>query len=158
MTDGLVFDPDSLTIAPGDTVVFENVGGVGHSVTAYEDSIPEGATYWASGGFDSEDAARSAYSATGGIEDSGNVAGGESWSHTFETEGVHEYFCIPHEAAGMVGEIEVVPGGGGGGEGGGVPSIPDGAKSIGVATTVAMVTTLGLAFTLLKYGGSQPEE
>jgi hypothetical protein len=58
----------------------------------------------------------------------------------------------------MVGEIEVVPGGGGGGEGGGVPSIPDGAKSIGVATTVAMVTTLGLAFTLLKYGGSQPEE
>jgi plastocyanin len=158
MTDSLVFDPDSLTIAPGDTVVFENVGSVGHSVTAYEDSIPEGADYWASGGFDSEQAARDAYSATGSLEDTGNVAGGESWEYTFETEGVHEYFCKPHEAGGMVGEIEVAPGGGGGGEGGGAPSIPDGAKAIGVATTVGMVTTLGLAFTLLKYGGGQSEE
>jgi plastocyanin len=160
MTNGLVFEPDSLTIAPGDTVVFENVGSVGHSVTAYEENIPEGAEYWASGGFDSEDAARSAYSATGSLGETGNVAGGESWEHTFETEGVHEYFCVPHEAGGggMVGEIKVAAGGGGGGEGGGAPSIPDGAKSIGVATTVAMVTTLGLAFTLMKYGGGQSEE
>jgi plastocyanin len=157
MTDGLAFDPDSLTVAPGDTVVFENVGGVGHSVTAYEENIPEGAGYWASGGFDSEQAARDAYSASGGIADTGNVPGGESWSHTFETEGVHEYFCIPHEGAGMVGDIEVSTDAGGGGGGGG-PRIPDGAKAIGVATTVAMVTTLGLAFTLLKYGGGSPEE
>ena len=107
MTDELVFEPGSLTVAPGDTVVWENVGDVGHSVTAYEDSIPEGAEYWASGGFDSEQAARDAYSMTGSTEETGNVPGGESWSHTFETEGTHEYFCIPHEAGGMVGEIEV---------------------------------------------------
>jgi plastocyanin len=157
MTDGLAFDSDSLTVAPGDTVVFENVGSVGHSVTAYAENIPEGASYWASGGFESEDAARDAYSASGGISDTGNVPGGESWSHTFETEGVHEYFCIPHEGAGMVGQIEVTPDAGGGGGGGG-PQIPDGAKAIGVATTVGMVTTLGLAFTLLKYGGGSPEE
>ena len=107
MTDGLVFEPDSPTVAPGDTVVWENTGSAGHSVTAYEDSIPEGAEYWASGGFDSQSAAEDAYSASGSIEDAGNVPGGESWSHTFETEGTHEYFCIPHEAGGMVGEIEV---------------------------------------------------
>jgi plastocyanin len=107
MTDGLAFEPDSLTVAPGDTVVFENVGNVGHSVTAYEDDIPDGASYWASGGFESEQAARDAYSATGSIADTGNVPGGESWSHTFETEGTHDYFCIPHEGAGMVGSIEV---------------------------------------------------
>jgi plastocyanin len=167
MTDGLVFDPDSLTIAPGDTVVFENVGGVGHSVTAYEDSIPEGATYWASGGFDSEDAARSAYSATGGIEDSGNVAGGESWSHTFETEGVHEYFCIPHEAAGMVGEIEVAAESGGGGGGGGEINpehmgVPFQAHWVGIATLLGIGLTLLLTFFFLKYGetphSGYPEE
>jgi plastocyanin len=160
MTDGLVFDPDSLTVAPGDTVVWENVGDQGHSVTAYEDSIPDAAEYWASGGFDSEQAARDAYSPSGGIEDAGNVPGGESWSRTFDTEGTHEYFCIPHEGAGMVGEIEVDPDAGsdGGSGGGGAPAIPDGAKAIGVATTVAMVTTLGLAFTLLKYGGGPAEE
>jgi len=107
MTDELVFEPDSLTVAPGDTVVWENVGDVGHSVTAYEENIPEDAEYWASGGFDSEQAARDAYSASGSTEETGNVPGGESWSHTFETEGTHEYFCIPHEAGGMVGEIEV---------------------------------------------------
>jgi plastocyanin len=107
MTDGLVFEPDSLTVAPGDTVVWENTGSAGHSVTAYEEDLPEGAEYWASGGFDSEQAARDAYSTTGSTEETGNVPGGESWSHTFETEGTHEYFCIPHETGGMIGEIEV---------------------------------------------------
>jgi plastocyanin len=140
MTNGLVFEPDSLTIAPGDTVVFENVGSVGHSVTAYEENIPEGAEYWASGGFDSEDAARSAYSATGSLEDTGNVAGGESWEHTFETEGVHEYFCVPHEAGGggMVAQIEVgagaAPGDGDGSLPIGVPGLIFGGLGIGIAS------------------------
>jgi plastocyanin len=40
MTDQLVFDLDAITIAPGDTIVWENVGSIGHSVTAYEDDIP----------------------------------------------------------------------------------------------------------------------
>jgi len=107
MTDGFVYDPDALTVAPGDTVEFENVGEQGHSITAYEEDLPDGAEYWASGGFDSEQAARDAYSTTGSTEETGNVPGGETWSHTFETEGTHEYFCIPHEGAGMLGEIEV---------------------------------------------------
>jgi plastocyanin len=146
MTNGLAFDPDSLTVEPGDTVVFENAGSVGHSVTAYEENIPEGAGYWASGGFDSEDAARDAYSASGSIAETGNVPGGESWSHTFETEGTHEYFCIPHEGAGMVGQIEVsaggAPSGGGGGDGSlpiGVPGLIVGGLGIGVTTFVTGV-------------------
>ena len=87
MTDGLVFDPDELTIAPGDTVVWENVGSIGHSVTAYEDDIPDEAEYFASGGFDSEQAARNAYP-------EGDIPGGESYQHTFEVEGEYAYFCI----------------------------------------------------------------
>ena len=31
----------------------------------------------------------------------------ESYVHTFETTGTHEYFCVPHEAAGMVGMVVV---------------------------------------------------
>jgi plastocyanin len=27
--------------------------------------------------------------------------------HTFETAGTHEYLCVPHEAAGMVGKVIV---------------------------------------------------
>jgi hypothetical protein len=34
-----------------------------------------------------------------------------------------------------------------------VPSVPDSAKTLGVATTFAMVATLGLAFFFMKYGG-----
>ena len=103
MTDELVFDPETLTVSAGTTVVWENVGAVGHSVTAYEDGIPSGASYWASGDFDSEQAARDAY-APGGP---GDVGQGDTYEHTFETAGTHEYFCIPHESAGMVGTIEV---------------------------------------------------
>lgn len=101
LTDDLVFDPDELTVSVGTTVVWENVGSVTHTVTAYEDEIPDGATYFASGGADSEQAARDAGTSDGGIE------GGESYEHTFETAGTYEYFCIPHEGTGMTGTVTV---------------------------------------------------
>ena len=75
-----------------------------------------------------------------------------TYEHTFETLGTYEYYCAPHETAGMVGTIEVVesieteaPAN--------LPEVPDTAKTLGVATTFAMVATLGLAFFFLKYGG-----
>ena len=154
MTDELVFDPDSLTVAPGDTVVWENVGAVGHSVTAYEDEIPEGATYFASGGFDTESAARNAYSP--GDPESGDIPGGESYEHVFDTEGTYGYFCIPHEAVGMVAEIEVTPGGaadGGGGGGPLVPQVPDSARALAIAAGISMISVLSLAYVFMKYGG-----
>lgn len=147
MTDGLVFDPDEATVAPGTTVVWENVGTVGHSTTAYEDEIPDEAEYFASGGFDSEQAARNAYP-------EGEVAGGESYQHTFEVEGTYGYFCIPHESAGMVAELAVsADAGGGGGDGDLVPGIPESARVVGIAAVAAMVSIIALAYFFLKYGG-----
>ncbi|WP_311172838.1 plastocyanin/azurin family copper-binding protein [Halobellus ordinarius] len=152
MTDNLVFDPDSITIAPGDTVIWETVGTIGHSVTAYEDEIPEEADYFASGGFDVESDARSAYSA--GDPESGDVPQGETYRHTFEVEGTYEYFCIPHESVGMLGTVEVTPGGATTDTGGpAAPTVPDAAKSLLVTVTGAFVAVLSLTYVFLKYGG-----
>ena len=101
MIDDLEFVPDTFEVAVGETVTWENVGSVGHSVTAYEDDIPEDAEYFASGDHDSESAARDAY------PDEGDIPGGETYEHTFETSGEYEYFCIPHEQAGMTGTVTV---------------------------------------------------
>jgi len=152
MTDSLVFDSDDITIAPGDTVSWVNVGNVGHSVTAYEEEIPADAAYFASGGFDSEGAARNAYSA--GSTASGDIPGGESFRHTFDVEGDYEYFCIPHEGVGMVASISVTPGGAqADGEGPTIPVVPDSAWNLVVATTTALHAVIALAYVFLKYGG-----
>lgn len=152
MTDQLVFDPEELTIAPGDTVVWENVGNVGHSVTAYEEDIPEEAEYFASGGFDGEQAARNGYPSQG------DIPGGESYEYTFEVTGTYEYFCIPHESVGMVGTITVQEGGAA--EGGAVATevdpehmgVPFQAHYVGTATILGIIVSLLFTFFFLKYG------
>ena len=101
MNDDLEFVPDTFEVAVGETVTWENVGSVGHSVTAYEDEIPDDAKYFASGDHDSESAARDAY------PDEGDIPGGETYEHTFDTAGEYQYFCIPHEQAGMTGTVTV---------------------------------------------------
>jgi plastocyanin len=58
MNDELAFAPKKVEVEAGTTVTWKNVGSIGHSVTAYEDDIPDDADYWASGGFDSEQAAK----------------------------------------------------------------------------------------------------
>lgn len=147
MTDQLVFDPDETTVAPGTTVVWENVGTIPHSVTAYENEIPDDAEYFASGGFDDEDAARDAYP-------EGSVEGGETYEHTFEVEGTYGYFCIPHEAAGMVAELTVsADAGGDAADGGLVPGIPESARVVGIVTVAAMLAIIAFAYFFLKYGG-----
>jgi plastocyanin len=102
MTDDLAFRPETVEITAGETVTWTNVGTYPHTVTAYADGIPDGGEYFASGGFESERAAR--------VESGGYVEEGDSYSHAFETAGVYEYYCIPHEYAGMVGTVEVLPG------------------------------------------------
>jgi len=133
------FDPGTdspLTIPPGTTVNFVWKTG-GHDI--FVDSQPDGANWE---GHET-------------IEDAGFET-----SHTFQTEGKYHFWCRPHKSLGMVGDIEVkkgapLPGqgGGGGGGGGGQPAIPDSAKSLGIATSVAMAATLGLAYLFLRYGG-----
>lgn len=101
MGENLAFEPPDLTVAAGERVIWVNDGSTPHTVTAYADRIPAGAAYFASGGFDSERAAREAYPPHGGLE------GGVSYPHTFETPGSYEYFCVPHESGGMTGTITV---------------------------------------------------
>jgi plastocyanin len=94
----LYFDPVGLFVEPGETVSFELVSGA-HSATAYHPDnpnalnrrIPEGAPAW-------------------DTETFGDV--GTFRNVTFETEGTHDYYCIPHKMVGMVGRIVVgSPGG-----------------------------------------------
>lgn len=78
------FSPASITIAPGDTIVWQRTGGF-HNVVADDGSFRLG-----------EGAA-------------GNVGG--SWttvSHTFNTAGVFRYFCEAHGGSGGVGMSGVV--------------------------------------------------
>lgn len=104
MTDDNRFDPDAVTIPVGETVVWRTVGYAPHTVTAYEDKIPPGAAYFASGGFTSEAAARDGASGGDGV-----LNRGDEFTHTFDVPGPYTYYCIPHEHAGMTGTITVEP-------------------------------------------------
>ncbi|OYR53986.1 plastocyanin/azurin family copper-binding protein [Halorubrum halodurans] len=97
------FVPEAVTVEVGDRVVWENTSVRGHTVTAYEDAIPEAAEYFASGGFESEAAARAAWS----DEFGGRLENGDRFSHTFSVPGRYDYVCIPHETGGMVGAVIV---------------------------------------------------
>ncbi len=97
------FRPPEVTVSVGDEVVWKNTSVRNHSVTAYGKSIPEEATYFASGGFESENAARKAWrDGLGGV-----LKSEDTYKHTFEVPGRYGYFCIPHEQAGMVGTVVV---------------------------------------------------
>jgi plastocyanin len=94
MTDELQFDPDRLTIRVGDTVTWRTVSVLPHTSTCDPEKatnpeehvqLPEGAETW----------------------DSGLLGQGEEFSYTFEVPGEYTYFCIPHEANGMVASLTV---------------------------------------------------
>jgi plastocyanin len=97
------FVPAEISVSVGDTLVWGNNNDRPHTVTAYEKGIPESATYFASGGFDSEAAARDGYK----TDFSGAIDPGNVYEHTFEVPGAYSYFCIPHEKGNMVGTVTV---------------------------------------------------
>jgi plastocyanin len=109
---GSYFDPVGVLIEPGTTVEFINDSG-SHSAEAYHPDndgkarrIPADATPWGSDLFADE---------------------GATFEHTFEVEGVQDYYCDPHESLGMVGRIIVgAPQGGPGTEP--PESLPPGAR------------------------------
>lgn len=98
-----VFRPQEIEIEPGTTLTWLNTSKQGHTVTAYENQLPESAEFFASGDFESEQAARDAW----GNSTKGTLFEGQSFSHTFEIPGTYPYFCIPHERGGMVGLVVV---------------------------------------------------
>ncbi|HEV2757898.1 MAG TPA: plastocyanin/azurin family copper-binding protein [Actinomycetota bacterium] len=100
MVEGQRFDPESVTVAPGTTLTFVNESSEAHTVTAYDGGVPDGAPYFSSGGFDSEDAARDSLG-------DALLAEGETYEVTLDEPGTYEYFCIPHEDQGMTGTIVV---------------------------------------------------
>ncbi|WP_276281528.1 plastocyanin/azurin family copper-binding protein [Halorussus caseinilyticus] len=97
------FRPAELEVSAGETVVWANTGNRRHTVTAYENQIPDEAEYFASGGFESEESAREGW--MGDFE--GRIEAGQTYEVTFEIPGEYHYFCIPHEPSGMVGKIVV---------------------------------------------------
>ncbi len=90
----------SLTVPVGTVVRFVNESPEPHTVTAYQDGIPDGGEYFASGGFDSEGQARDDLA-------QGLIRKGDTYEVSFDQPGTYEYFCIPHEADGMKGTIVV---------------------------------------------------
>jgi plastocyanin len=88
-TGSLVFDPDTVTIKAGESVTWTNNAGFPHNVVFDEDAIPGG-----------ESADKLSH------EDYLN-AKGETVSTTFKTAGTYEYYCEPHQGAGMAGKVIV---------------------------------------------------
>ncbi|MFQ3319330.1 MAG: halocyanin-like protein [Natronomonas sp.] len=132
--DGLAFDPPAIWISPGTTVTWEWTGeGGSHNVVAEEGPA----------GIDSGDP----------IGEEGHTY---SYEFTEEDAGITNYKCEPHVSQGMKGGVAV---------GDDVPTkelaqnegpaitIPDQALALTVATMFAMVTTLGLGYFFMKYGG-----
>ncbi|WP_408958969.1 plastocyanin/azurin family copper-binding protein [Natrinema sp. 74] len=97
------FLPDSYEISVGDTVVWKNTSEADHTITAYNELIPDDAAYFASGGFETQAAAYDAWR----NERDGGLGPRQTYEHTFEVPGTYKYFCIPHERANMTGEIVV---------------------------------------------------
>jgi plastocyanin len=93
MTDGYQFQPATLTVPRGTTVTWTNAGQQPHSVTddaskaanRGDAQLPNGAQPW----------------------DSGLLEAGKTFTHTFDTPGEYTYFCMPHEALGMIAHITV---------------------------------------------------
>ncbi|MEO8200239.1 MAG: plastocyanin/azurin family copper-binding protein [Gemmatimonadota bacterium] len=93
------FVPASLTIKAGDVVVFHDVTGGPHNVQFYADSIPAGAA---------------AALAAGMPDKSGDLASpmveaGATYSINFANApaGDYKFYCLPHTAMGMKGQITV---------------------------------------------------
>lgn len=90
------FSPAGVHIAPGDTIRWVQINGF-HSVTAYHPTndnhelrIPASAKPWDS------DVLLGTYPKSGA-----------TFEQVFTVQGVYDYFCKPHEMAGMVGRIVV---------------------------------------------------
>src|SRR5690606_34344147 len=90
------FDPVGLLVAPGQTLLWRNDDrGNSHTVTAYHPDIGDRPLRWPAGA---------------DPFDSGYLLPGGSFSIMLTVPGIYDYYCVPHEHAGMVGRIIVAGG------------------------------------------------
>lgn len=82
----MYFSPKTITVKPGDTVVWVNEAEEEHNIASYPDGFPKGAAPINSHYLKKKD---------------------EKWSYTFSKEGTYEYHCIPHLPMGMRGKVVV---------------------------------------------------
>jgi len=129
----LAFDPPAVHVDNGATVVWEWTGeGGAHNVVSED------------GAFESE--------LTG--------EGGFTFEHTFEEDGVYNYFCQPHKSAGMKSSVVVGEDFPSVGAGESTPLEPShmGAQIhehfVGVSVILAISISLVFTFFVLKYGES----
>ena len=129
---GFGFGPAAVQVDPGTTVVWEWTGEGGqHNVVANS-----------GGDFESELASDEGF----------------TFEHTFDQEGVAQYYCQPRQSLGMKGVVVVgaVPEEGGGGEGGEKElhelGVAIQAHWVGSATILAIVVSIVYSFYILKYG------
>lgn len=117
------FKPAGVHVSPGTTIIWKWYGSKSHNVHAK------------SGAFKSQ------------VKSSG------TFKHTVKKTGINPYWCDPHKGMGMKGALAVgkvphkapiTPA---------TPAVSQQAKTLGVATFAAMVSTLGLAYFFIKYGG-----
>ncbi|MEA5386804.1 plastocyanin/azurin family copper-binding protein [Haloarculaceae archaeon H-GB11] len=88
---GTHFEPHVVRVNPGGAVTWELESGTHTTTACHPDTdrplrMPDDATPWDSGMLSEQ---------------------GATFEHTFETEGVYDYVCVPHEATGMLGSIIV---------------------------------------------------
>jgi uncharacterized surface protein with fasciclin (FAS1) repeats len=83
-TQGMTFSPANITITLGDSVTFNNTGGV-HNVNGTTQTFPQNPESFGN-----------------------NLGSGWTYVHVFTTSGLYDYQCDPH-IPGMVGTIQVNP-------------------------------------------------
>jgi halocyanin-like protein len=145
---------DSVTVEVG---VEANGGAYGFGPAAVH--VDKGATVqWEWTG---EGGGHNVKSADSGPLDSGGAmsSAGVNYEHTFESDGIYNYVCVPHEGLGMKGSVVVgsdypTKSTGGSESESGPLGVPGSAKMLGVATSVVMVATLGMAYVFMRYGGN----
>lgn len=90
---GGIYEPDSVTVSVGTTVRWRNDGQAVHDATDRLDATTH--------------TEHVGYPAGAQPFDSGSLAPGQTFSHTFTVPGTYKYICIPHEMGGMTGEVIV---------------------------------------------------
>ncbi|WP_241659225.1 plastocyanin/azurin family copper-binding protein [Halorubrum salsamenti] len=165
-------DPVGLYVEPGETVTFEIGPGAPHSSTAYEDRIPSDAEPWDSGLLQEGETFEHTFEVEGTYDYNctAHVSLGQVGRIVVGSPGgpATESSIPTNPPSGQMPDSQTIvdqgsiaypftgTASGGSGESGSgqpAPQVPDSAKTLGILAFAAMVSTLGLTYVFMKYGG-----